>query len=153
MRRATKNVKCANIFFTFYTSCIRMLYSQAYVCALLKIAARYQHSQKIWHPWSSYKILIKCIFCNFTLWMIHCLGCPDPSPRTILVTTLCKFYGCSKSLRNIALCMHCYNGFSRPILNLENRIQLRLYIHVSSIIDVTRTTFTKAMFAWSPYDF
>jgi len=48
-----------------------------YVCALLKIAASYQHSHKIFHPWSIYKILIKRTFRNFTLWMtLDVLGCP-----------------------------------------------------------------------------
>jgi len=54
------------------------------MCALglLKLAAHYQNSQKNLQPWSTYKILMKCTFCKFTLWMTHCLGCPGPSPRS-----------------------------------------------------------------------
>jgi len=107
-------------FFTCYISCIWMLYGKAYTCALQKIAARYQHSHKIFHRSSSYKILIKCTFCNLTRWMTHCLGCPGPSSRscplcTSLVTTLCKFYRCSKSMRNTANCMHCERWIPFPL--------------------------------------
>ena len=62
----------------------------------------------------------KRTFCNCALWMTHCLGCPEPSPRssplcTSLVKTLCKFHRCSKSMRNIALCMHCERWISVPL--------------------------------------
>ena len=104
LRRTTENVECANVFLPFF-SCIWTLHGNGCMCALLQIAVRYQHSQNILHPWSRYKILIKT-FCNLTLWMTHCLGCPGPSPRscplcTSYVKTLCKFYRCSTSMRNI----------------------------------------------------
>jgi len=70
----------------------------------------------------------KCTFCNFTLWMTHCLGCPAPSPRsyphcTSLVTTLCKFYRCSKSMRNIALCMHCERWIPVPLYSMIGKVR------------------------------
>ena len=40
-RRVTKNLGVSERFFTMYISCIWMLYGKAYMCALLKIAARY----------------------------------------------------------------------------------------------------------------
>jgi len=49
-----------------------MLYGKVYMCALLKIAARYQQSQKILHPRSSYKILINALF------VFHSLDDPLP---------------------------------------------------------------------------
>jgi len=35
---------------------------------------------------------------------------------TFLVTTLCKFYRCSKSMHNIAFCMHCESRIPGPIV-------------------------------------
>ena len=72
-----------------------------------------------WPIWQA----CKCTFCNFTLWMTHCLGCPGPSPRssplcTFMVTTLWKVYRCSKSMRSIAPCnpcMHCERWLPVPL--------------------------------------
>jgi len=52
--------------------------------------------------------------------MAHCLGCPGPLSRTCLlctslVSTLCKFYRCSKGMRSIALCMHCERWIPVPL--------------------------------------
>jgi len=51
---------------------------------------------------------------------------PGPSPRasplcTSLVTTLCKFYRCSKSMRTIALCMHCERWITVPLWRNNKR--------------------------------
>jgi len=40
-RRATKNVECANVFSPFIFHALWILYGKAYMCALLKIVARY----------------------------------------------------------------------------------------------------------------
>jgi len=45
-----------------------MPYGKAYMRALLKIAARYKHSQKILHRWSGYKILINALFVISLFW-------------------------------------------------------------------------------------
>jgi len=61
----------------------------------------------------------KCTFCNFTLWITHCLGCPGPSPRSCplctSLVTLCKFYRYYKSMHYIAFCMHCERWISVPL--------------------------------------
>ena len=108
-RHATKTWS-ARTFFNFYISCIWMLYGKAYMCALLKIAALYKHSQKILHPWSSYKILINALFVihsfdDLLLWMSGFVASFVPLLQS-LVTTLCKFYRCSIRMLNIALCIH-----------------------------------------------
>jgi len=68
----------------------------------------------------------KCTCCNFILWMTHCLRWPRPPPRscplcTSLVTTLFKFYRCSKSMRTIALCMHNERWIPVPLWRKYNR--------------------------------
>ena len=79
----------------------------------LKISARYWHSQQILHSWSSYKILINALFVISLFGWPSALavqGCRLVHPTSAhpsLVTTLCNFYRCSKSMRNVALYMHC----------------------------------------------
>jgi len=85
----------------------------------------YVRSTKNWCPLLTFtenfaQILIKCTFGNSTLWMTHRLGSPGPSPRSpslcrSLVTTLCKFYRCSKTMCNIALCVHCERWIPVPL--------------------------------------
>ena len=59
--------------------------------------------------------------------MTHWFGCPGPSTRswplcTSLVTTWCKFYRCSKSMRNIAHCMYCERWIPVPLWRNYNMI-------------------------------
>jgi len=110
-RRATKNVECANVFFYMHTNAVWQ--------------SLYVRSTKNWCPLLTFtenfaQILIKCTFGNSTLWMTHRLGSPGPSPRSpslcrSLVTTLCKFYRCSKTMCNIALCVHCEHWIPVPL--------------------------------------
>jgi len=57
------------------------VWQSLYVCVTKSCCALLTFTENL-HPWSSYKMLIKCTFCNFTLWMTHCLRCPGPSPRS-----------------------------------------------------------------------
>jgi len=101
----------ARTFFCFYISCMWMLYGKGYMCApkiccvLLTFTEHFASMVKI-------QDFDECFLCNFTLWMTHCIGRPGLSSRscplyTSLATTLCKFYRCSKGMRNVALCRPC----------------------------------------------
>jgi len=117
-RRATKNGECANIFYLLYFMHMNAVLQSLYVCATKYCCALLKFTESF-APQVQLQDFDKCTFCNFTLWMTHCLGCPGPSSRscplcTSLVTS-CKFYRSDKSMHNIAFCMHCESWIPIPL--------------------------------------
>ena len=118
-RRATENVECPNVSYLLYF--MNAVWQSLYVyvakncCALLTFTENFA-------PLVRLQDFDKRTFCYFTLWMTHCFPWPGPSPRSLslclctsLETTLLEFYRCSKSMRTIALCMHCERWITVPL--------------------------------------
>jgi len=114
-----KTRSARTFFYLLYFIHMNAVWQSLYVCATKNCCALLTFTENV-APLVRLQDFDKSTFCNFTLWMTHCLGCPRPSPRscplcTSMVTTLCKFYRCSKSMRNIALCMHCERWIPVPL--------------------------------------
>ena len=115
-RRATENVECANVFYLLYFIHLNAVWQSLYVCAAKNWCALLTFIENF----GRLQDFDKCTFCYSTLRMTHCVWWPGPSPRscplcTSLVITLLEFYRCSKSMRIIALCMHCERWITLPL--------------------------------------
>jgi len=98
-RRATENVECTNVFYLLYFMHVNAVWQSLYVCTAKNCCALLTFTENF-APLVRLQDFDKSTFCYFTLWMTHCVGWPEPSPRsrplcTSLVTTLFEFYRCS----------------------------------------------------------
>jgi len=116
--RATENVECANVFFDLlYFIHMNAAWQSLYVCTI-KICCALLKFTENFAPLVRKQDFDKYTFCNFTLWMLHWMTVSVASfmPLCIILETiLFEFYRCSKSMRNIALWMHCERWISFPL--------------------------------------
>ena len=108
-----KNLEGVKGFYFLYFTHTNVEWQSLYVCATKNTCAYIRRKLCT----SGYKILTKCTFCDFTLWLPPASS-PGPSARsqslcTPLVTTYFKFHRCSKSMRttrtvNAGFQSHCH---------------------------------------------